>query len=86
MNVAVNFLTRPETGRQAIGFKLPDHHTYTVQSCVERAGQAAKGTVFKSATLANGTKMQVPEFVKEGDKIVVEIATKRYMRRDTVNK
>ena len=82
MPIAVSFLTTPEHGTQAITFKLPTSYTYTVSSVIERAGQAAKGTVFKSATLSNGAKLQVPEFVKEGEKIIVDIGTMRYMKRE----
>lgn len=82
MPVAISFLTTPEEGRQPVTFKLPPHYTYTVDSVVERAGQAAKGTVYKTASLSNGAKLQVPEFVHEGDKIVVDIENMRYMKRE----
>ncbi|KAI8974399.1 hypothetical protein BDB01DRAFT_806453 [Pilobolus umbonatus] len=82
MPVAVSFLTTPEHGRQPVTFKLPDTYTYTVQSVVDRAGQAAKGTVYKTASLTNGAKLQVPEFVNEGDKIIVDINGLRYMKRE----
>ncbi|KAG2196689.1 hypothetical protein INT46_009612 [Mucor plumbeus] len=82
MPIAVSFLTTPEHGRQPCTFKLPSNYTYTVQSVVDRAGQAAKGTVYKTANLTNGAKLQVPEFVNEGDKIVVDIDTMKYIKRE----
>ncbi|KAI8052778.1 hypothetical protein BDF21DRAFT_371581 [Thamnidium elegans] len=82
MLVSVNFLTTPEHGTQPCTFKLPSNYTYTVQSVVNRAGQAAKGTVYKTATLTNGAKLQVPEFVNEDDKIVVDIDTMKYVKRE----
>ncbi|KAK4509284.1 uncharacterized protein ATC70_007634 [Mucor velutinosus] len=82
MPIAVSFLTTPEQGRQPCTFKLPSNYTYTVQSVVDRAGQAAKGTVYKTANLTNGAKLQVPEFVNEGDKIVVDIETMKYVKRE----
>lgn len=82
MLVSVNFLTTPEHGSQPCTFKLPSNYTYTVQSVVNRAGQAAKGTVYKTATLTNGAKLQVPEFVNEDDKIVVDIDTMKYVKRE----
>ncbi|KAG1440874.1 hypothetical protein G6F56_011735 [Rhizopus delemar] len=82
MPISVSFLTTPEKGRLPCTFKLPSNHTFTVQSVVERAGQAAKGTVYKSATLTNGAKLQVPEFVHEGDRIVVDIDSLKYMKRE----
>ncbi|RCI06774.1 hypothetical protein CU098_012844 [Rhizopus stolonifer] len=82
MPLTVNFLTTPEHGRQPCIFKLPTNYTYTVGSVVDRAGQAAKGTVYKTAVLTNGSKLQVPEFVNEGDKIVVDIETMKYIKRE----
>lgn len=82
MPIAVSFLTTPEHGRQPCTFKLPSNYTFTVESVIERGGQAAKGTVYKTATLTNGAKLQVPEFVHEGDKIVVDIESMKYMRRE----
>ncbi|KAG1142696.1 hypothetical protein G6F37_007405 [Rhizopus arrhizus] len=82
MPIAVSFLTTPEKGRQPCTFKLPSNYSFTVQSVVERAGQAAKGTVYKTATLTNGSKLQVPEFVHEGDRIIVDIESMKYMKRE----
>jgi elongation factor P len=81
MPIAVSFLTTPQTGTQPITFKLPSNYEYTVQSVIERAGQAAKGTVYKQATLTNGAKIQVPEFIGEGEKIIVDINDMKYMKR-----
>lgn len=81
MPIAVSFLTTPQSGTQPITFKLPANYEYTVQSVVERAGQAAKGTVYKQAMLTNGAKVQVPEFISEGEKIVVDINDMKYMKR-----
>jgi elongation factor P len=82
MPITVSFLTTPEDGRQPCTFKLPSNYTFTVESVVNRAGQAAKGTVYKAATLNNGAKLQVPEFVNEGDKIVVDIDNMKYVKRE----
>ncbi|KAI8079929.1 uncharacterized protein BX664DRAFT_388886 [Halteromyces radiatus] len=82
MPIAISFLTTPEEGRQPAIFKLPANYVYTVDSVVERAGQAAKGTVYKTASLSNGAKLQVPEFVHEGDRIVVDIENMKYVKRE----
>lgn len=82
MPITVSFLTTPEHGRQPCIFKLPSNYTYTVQSVIDRAGQAAKGTVYKTATLTNGSRLQVPEFVNEGDKIIVDIEGMKYVKRE----
>lgn len=82
MTLNVSFLTTPEEGRRAVTFKLPQNHIFTVGSVMERGGQAAKGTVFKTAMLTNGVKLQVPEFVHAGDRIVVDIENMKYVKRD----
>jgi elongation factor P len=82
MPIAISFLTTPEEGRQPATFRLPANYTYTVDSVVERAGQAAKGTVYKTASLSNGSKLQVPEFVHEGDRIIVDIENMKYVKRE----
>ncbi|ORZ17761.1 hypothetical protein BCR42DRAFT_412461 [Absidia repens] len=82
MPISISFLTTPEEGRQPALFKLPANHVFTVGSVVERAGQAAKGTVYKTASLSNGAKLQVPEFVHEGDRILVDIENMKYMKRE----
>ncbi|KAI8072523.1 hypothetical protein BC940DRAFT_269166 [Gongronella butleri] len=82
MPLTVSLLTTAEVTNQPVTFKLPQHHVFTVASVVERAGQAAKGTVYKTASLTNGAKLQVPEFVHEGDRIHVDIENMRYMKRE----
>ncbi|ORX54591.1 hypothetical protein DM01DRAFT_1335726 [Hesseltinella vesiculosa] len=82
MLVSVSLLTTSDEASKPVTFKLPQNHLYTVASVIERAGQAAKGTVFKAATLSNGAKLQVPEFVHEGDRIWVDIENLRYMKRE----
>jgi len=37
--------------------------------------------VYKPATLSNGMQVQVPQFIKEGDIIKVDVNTKKYIER-----
>jgi hypothetical protein len=37
--------------------------------------------VYKPATLNNGMQIQVPQFIKEGDVIKVDVNTKKYIER-----
>lgn len=37
--------------------------------------------VYKPATLANGMVIQVPQFIKEGDVVKVNVASKKYIER-----
>lgn len=81
MTIMVGILTTSTTGEHPISVRLPQTHVYTVASVTERAVQAAKGIAFKPATLANGCRVQVPDFVNVGDRIVIEIEAMKYLRR-----
>jgi elongation factor P len=64
-----------------IGIKLPQNVVLEVVEAdpVLRGGTAAPS--FKSATLENGMKIQVPPFVNVGTKVVVSTEDGSYMRR-----
>ncbi|RUS13660.1 hypothetical protein BC937DRAFT_94974, partial [Endogone sp. FLAS-F59071] len=81
MTITVGILTTSTTGGHPVSVRLPQTHVYTVASVTERAAQAAKGIMFKPATLANGCCVQVPEFVNVGERIVIEIEQMKYLRR-----
>jgi elongation factor P len=64
-----------------IGIKLPPNVTLAVTEAdpVLRGGTAAPS--YKSATLENGMKIQVPPFVNAGTKVVVSTEDGSYLRR-----
>jgi len=64
-----------------LGIALPQHVTLEVTEAdpVLRGGTAAPS--YKSATLANGLKIQVPPFINAGTKIVVSTEDGSYVRR-----
>jgi elongation factor P len=64
-----------------IGIKLPPNVTLAVTEAdpVLRGGTAAPS--YKSATLENGMKIQVPPFVNAGTKVVVSTEDGTYLRR-----
>ena len=64
-----------------IGIALPQHVTLEVTEAdpVLRGGTAAPS--YKSATLENGMKIQVPPFVEAGSRIVVATEDGSYVRR-----
>ena len=64
-----------------IGIKLPVQVTLTVAEAdpVMKGGTAAPS--FKSATLENGLKIQVPPFVEAGTRVVVNTEDGAYLRR-----
>jgi elongation factor P len=64
-----------------IGIQLPNQVTLEVveADAVLRGGTAAPS--FKSATLSNGLKIQVPPFVNAGTKVIVSTEDGSYVRR-----
>jgi elongation factor P len=64
-----------------IGIKLPQQVTLEVTEAdpVLRGGTAAPS--YKSATLENGLKIQVPPFINAGTKVVVSTEDGSYVRR-----
>lgn len=64
-----------------IGIALPQHVTLAVTEAdpVLRGGTAAPS--YKSATLENGMKIQVPPFIEAGEKIIVATEDGSYVRR-----
>jgi elongation factor P len=64
-----------------LGIALPQHVTLEVTEAdpVMRGGTAAPS--YKSATLENGMKIQVPPFINSGTKIVVSTEDGTYVRR-----
>lgn len=64
-----------------INIQLPPNLVFEVTETVPGVrGDTAQGGS-KPATLSNGLVVQVPLFVKEGDKIKVDTRTKEYMER-----
>lgn len=82
MHVSLSmFRPDPDTPGTAISIKLPTHATFEVKETHASAAQANKGTVYKNADLDNGIRVQVPDFVNTGDKVVVDTETGKYVKR-----
>ncbi|KAF9981513.1 hypothetical protein BGZ75_007127 [Mortierella antarctica] len=64
-----------------ISIKLPTQANYMVTDTQASAAQANKGTIYKNADLENGIKVQVPDFVNVGDRVVVDTEAAKYVRR-----
>jgi elongation factor P len=75
------FQPDPEVPGKPIAVKLPLQAVYQVKEAHATAAQASKGTLFKNAELENGIKVQVPDFVNIGDKVVVDTETGKYVKR-----
>ncbi|KAG0345582.1 hypothetical protein BG004_003537 [Podila humilis] len=75
------FQPDPDVPGTPIAIKLPTQAIYQIKETHASAAQADKGTVYKNADLENGIKVQVPDFVNTGDKVVVDTETGKYVRR-----
>lgn len=68
---------------QAVAVELPRHITFTVSETGPGVRGDSVSNVYKSATLENGMEIQVPMFVKSGDKVKVDTKTGQYVERVT---
>ncbi|KAF9092717.1 hypothetical protein BGX23_003980 [Mortierella sp. AD031] len=75
------FQPDPDVPGKPISIKLPSQAIYEVKEAHPSAQQANKGTIYKNADLQNGIKVQVPDFVNVGDKVVVDTETGKYVKR-----
>ena len=65
-----------------IGVQLPPHVELTVTATEPGArGNTASGSVTKLATLETGLQIQVPLFIKEGEKVRVHTETREFSGR-----
>ena len=65
-----------------IGVQFPPHVEMTVaQTETGVRGNTASGSVTKNATLETGLQIQVPLFIKEGEKVKVHTETKDFAGR-----
>jgi elongation factor P len=67
---------------QPIGVVFPPHVALTVRSTeMGVRGNTASGSVTKSAVLETGLEIQVPLFIKEGEKVKVHTETREFAGR-----
>ena len=65
-----------------ISIELPASVILEVKSSEDAIKGDTATNVTKSAILSTGLSVQVPLFIKEGDKIKVDTRTKEYIERD----
>jgi len=75
MKLTVEFL-----GEDPIHVVFPEWVELEVTSTPPSLG-SLQDEVTKAATLSNGLQIQVPQFIKAGDLLKVNVATKKYMER-----
>lgn len=61
--------------------RFPNTMEFTVASADPEIKGATAAASFKSATLDNGLNIQVPQFVREGDKVKINTETGEYLER-----
>ncbi|MGC8759190.1 MAG: elongation factor P [Bryobacteraceae bacterium] len=75
MRVAVEFL-----GDRAVGVEMPDFVEVTVTDTAPPV-HAQNDSTWKPARLENGVEVMVPQFIKTGDRIRLDLNTMKYMDR-----
>jgi elongation factor P len=65
---------------EPVNVVFPDWVELKVASTSPSLG-SLQDEVYKPATLANGMQVQVPQFIRQGDTVKVDVATKRYIER-----
>ncbi|KAJ3303351.1 hypothetical protein HDV03_004000 [Kappamyces sp. JEL0829] len=84
---AVPFLTQDAQisvdlhGSTAISVAIPSRATLKVSACEPVRGNSGDSSSFKNAELENGVTIPVPDFVKEGDSILVDLNELVYRER-----
>ncbi|KAJ9088151.1 hypothetical protein DSO57_1025986 [Entomophthora muscae] len=68
-------------GSNPICFRLPTNYTYEVESVTAGGVQPNKGSRLFPAVLKNGSSIPVPDFVKPGDKVLVDLQELKYISR-----
>ncbi|KAJ1762473.1 hypothetical protein LPJ69_002768 [Coemansia sp. RSA 1752] len=77
MEVTVQSL-EPEPG--PLSWRLPARHTYKVKSLMERIAKD-RGTTYVTGTLENGIQAQIPNFIKPGENVVIDLMWLTYIGR-----
>jgi elongation factor P len=65
---------------EAVNVVFPDWVELAVASTIPSISTLTD-EVYKPATLSNGMEIQVPQFIKAGDVVKVNVATKKYIER-----
>ena len=64
-----------------VDIELPSKVTFEVAETIDAVKGNTATAITKDATLSNGTIVQVPPFIKTGDKVVVNTDTGEYVER-----
>lgn len=64
-----------------VGVVLPETVILEVEQCEPVVKGQTAASSYKPATLTNGIRVTVPQFINQGDKVVVKVETREYMER-----
>ncbi|MGF1572451.1 MAG: elongation factor P [Sumerlaeia bacterium] len=87
LGMAINFLQENAEvigsfwNGNPIGIELQPKATFTVETTMDVARGNTANAVTKEAILNNGYELQVPSFIKQGEKIIVNTETGEYVER-----
>ena len=76
MRVAIEFL-----GQRAVSVLMPDFLELKVEDTAPPSHSGGQDNTWKPAKLENGIEVMVPQFIKAGDAIRVDVAQMKYMDR-----
>lgn len=76
MRVSLEFL-----GERVVSVQLPDFLELKVADTAPPAHSGGQDNTWKPARLENGLEVMVPQFIKSGDSIRVDVAQMKYMDR-----
>jgi elongation factor P len=76
MRVSIEFL-----GERVVSVQLPDFLELKVADTAPPAHSGGQDNTWKAAHLENGLTIMVPQFIKPGDSIRVDVAQMKYMDR-----
>ena len=68
-------------GETAVSVSLPETAILEIAECEPVVKGQTAASSYKPAILENGVKVAVPQFINQGDKVVVRIATSEYIER-----
>lgn len=69
-------------GEEILGIQLPDQVVCEIKDAEEAVQGNTVQSVQKKAWLASGYEIQVPQFIKKGDKVIINTLTGEYSGRE----
>jgi elongation factor P len=68
-------------GEEILGIAMPDQVVVTIDEAEDAVNGNTVTSASKRAVLSNGFELQVPQFIKSGEKIIVNTSDGSYVGR-----